>query len=343
MKIIPIKDVSAESLIKPIDEKIMMQLVDECLKIRKSDEMYNIYSNFYKTQYTPENFESSEKNLLRYLHSCADKNQGFRTIEQGKEYRWVIVNEGSIGATEYRFYLAPNPNNMHSIVQKFTEEFTKGNIPVKFKYQLSGKTEDCDRIIVYSDAKHKDSIENAISSTYKSNPQLFVESERALHWIYESSTPNVYLAPETPGSSYGEKFASTMIEAKEIFCYMYGITNTNNKIQFNGEEAKKVLDNMEMIVTSLLLRNGLLLSKDGRLIRTKDDICTVYNYETGEITNHCHEHGVHHKVKFSQNSKGKNALFNNFYNVSNVLPEAGISVEHLTPEEKKQQQSNHRR
>lgn len=44
------------------------------------------------------------------------------------------------------------------------------------------------------------------------------------------------------------------------------MTQTNDKIKLNGEEARKALNYMELIVSSLMLRNGLMLSRDGRRI-----------------------------------------------------------------------------
>lgn len=47
------------------------------------------------------------------------------------------------------------------------------------------------------------------------------------------------------------------------------MTETNDKIKLSGEEAKKALNYMELIVSSLMLRNGLMLSRDGRRIVLK--------------------------------------------------------------------------
>lgn len=44
------------------------------------------------------------------------------------------------------------------------------------------------------------------------------------------------------------------------------MTETNDKIKLNGEEARKALNYMELIVSSLMLKNGLMLSRDGRRI-----------------------------------------------------------------------------
>lgn len=75
-----------------------------------------------------------------------------------------------------------------------------------------------------------------------------------------------------------------MIEAKEIFCYLYGITDTNNRINLNGEATKNALDYMELMVSSLMLRRGLLLSKDNKRIVFKDEIKSSYDYKTGKLT-----------------------------------------------------------
>lgn len=47
------------------------------------------------------------------------------------------------------------------------------------------------------------------------------------------------------------------------------MTETNDKIKLNGEEAGKALNYMELIVSSLMLKNGLMLSRDGRRIAFK--------------------------------------------------------------------------
>ena len=83
------------------------------------------------------------------------QNPNVITKNQNKEYKWVIVNEKNIGETSHRFYIAPNPENMHEIISELVKQFVSQNIPVKFKYQLTSGMEQCDRIIIYSDEQHK--------------------------------------------------------------------------------------------------------------------------------------------------------------------------------------------
>lgn len=339
MKIFIPKDTAVKDIVRNVDESIIQKLIQSCMKIKKDDEYAKIYSTFYETKYNVQDLSSREKELETYLSSIASiQSNNVRTKVQGKEYRWIIIDENNIGTTAFRYYFAPNPINMHEIVKKLTTELSGKKIPVKFKYQLKDKMNECDRIILYSDSEHQKDIEQAIQRVYKENPSLFDGSERPLSWIYTSNSPNVFLAPETPNSSYGEEFAKTMIEAKEMFCYFYGITDKNNKISLKDDEATKALEYMELIIGSLLLRKGLLFSKDGKRIVFKDNIKTSYNYETGELTCFSDDSlGQHHSVVYSQNIDGKNALLNNFYGISEMKEQKGAKVEHLTQQERRRQ------
>lgn len=335
MKIILPKDSRIDEIVRKVDDSIIQKLIQECFKIKKDDEYIDVYRSFYKTMYPVKDFSRQEQALEGFLTKLAtDKPSVMRTKTQHSSYRWVTINKEYIGTTGFRYYFAPNPQNMYEIVKRLTDIFIERNIPVKFKYQLQDKMDECDRIILYSDFEHQKDIEEAILSVYQQNPKLFEGSERGLSWIYPSSIPYVYLAPETPGISYGEEFANTMIEAKDTFSYLYGLTS-NSHIELYGEDKEKALKYMDMIICSLLLRRGLLLSKDGRRIVIKDRIRASYNYKTGILRNYCEDNYGFHSVDFSQSMDGKIVLLNEFYNVSNIQPQKGISVEHLTPKERR--------
>lgn len=338
MKIFKPQNANVKDLIRNVDDRIIQNLIKYCLKIKENDEYGTIYSTFYESQYPLKDFSISEQRLEEYInHKASESSSNVKTKVQGKEYRWVTINEENVGQTAFRYYFAPNPSNMYGIVRILTSQLSEKKIPVEFKYQLKGKMNECDRIILYSDSEHQHDIEQIISNIYLQNPELFTGSERALPWIYESKIPHVYLAPETPGSSYGEKFARTMIDAKQIFCYLYGLT-TNNHLKLSGEKAKEALIYMEQIICSLMLEHGLLLSKDNRIIVFKDKPLTYYNYKTGVLNRSCTDsNGYHHSVEYSQSLDGKKALLNNFYNISKMQSQKGIQVKHLTPQERKRE------
>ena len=259
--------------------------------------------------------------------------QLIKTSLQGKEYRWIQIFRDKIGDTAFRFYLASNPNNMHEIVDKLVMQFMKERVPVKFKYQQEGKMSDCDRIIIYSDAANKGKIEECLAETYRNNSQLFYGSERALPWLYESKVPGIYLAPETPGSSYGKEFARTIRESKEIFCYLQGVTEARPSVVLDENYARGYL---KQIIGSMLLRNGLLMSNDGmRVVCNDNNISTAYDYKTGKLTNRNEGQQIYSEAIFMPTTEGKTALLNNFYNISKIEPQSGIMVEHLTSEQRR--------
>lgn len=337
MNIIGPNNTEMSKIIKPIDDEIINILVQEALKIKRDDEPFNLYSRFYTTKYKSSDLTREELSLFFHLRRLISKHSDMiRTSKQGREYEWIKINSSQIGDTTYRFYLAPNPENMHEIVKRLSSVFVERKVPVNFKYQLKSKTDECDRIIIYSDFSHKADIERAISDVYKENPELFAGSERAVSWIYKTSIPNVYLAPETKGISYGERFAEIMFQAKLIFCYLYGITSSNPSLSLSETFAKNAIDYMKLIITSLLFRNGLLLSNDERLIRIKDkNVRTRYDFDMGILINSNEDSNGYTEVKFFPTPEGRNALLKNFYSVSQIQPQPGLQIRYLTPAARK--------
>ena len=320
--------------IRSIDDDIIDELVNNCFIIKKSDEEATIYGKFYKSKYPIQDLSYEENRLDHFLEQMVSLEPSLiKTHLQGKEYNWVQIDKNNIGPIAFRYYFAPNPKNMHEIVKRLTEKFVAKKIPVKFKYQLKGKMEDCDRIILYTDYKNRQDVENAINEIYRQSPHLFENSERPLSWIYKSETPNIYLAPETPDTSYGSKFAKTMKEAKEVFCYLYGITE-NKTITLQGKDGDQAISYMKSIICSLLLRNGLLMSKDGKIISFNDDINSTYDYKTGDITFFSNDETQFHDVKFSQNRNAKDVFLKNFYGVTKLQSQEGISARHISIKER---------
>lgn len=333
MKIIngQIKDI--EQLIERVDQSLIMGLVQQAFECRKNTERYILRDKLYKSIYKPQGLESKEKDLEQYLQQLSNAN--IKTENQNKEYKWIKINKEKIGTISHRFYIAPNPENMHEIVKRLTESFVKRNVPVKFKYQLTTGIKHCDRIIIYSDFSNKDLIEDSINEVYNSKPSLFNGCERNAIWLYETKVPSVYLAPETPNEAYSNKMAEAIIEAKEIFNFFYGITNTNNKITLNGEEKDKAIELMEMLICSIMLRKGILLSKDGRIINLKDkNIKIYYNYDTGVLNQSNTDERGYFEAQFEQSPEGKKALFENFYSVSKTKQQPGVQIKFLTLDER---------
>lgn len=335
MNIIIPKTGDLDNILLPIDENIITELTKIAFKCNKKTESYNLRNKLYSSKYNVKDLTAKEKNLEFFLQSLNE--QKVRTEIQNKEYKWVKINTENMGQISSRFYIAPNPENMHEIVKNLVEVFSSQQIPVRLKYQLSTNMEQCDRIIIYSDFPNKDKIENAIKKVYQEKQSLFDGCERSVAWIYKTSVPNVYNAPETPGVAYSNRLAEAIIEAKITFDYLYGLTNNNNNITLNGKEAEQAMDWMKLLIPSLMLRKGVLLSKDDKCITFKDkNIKTFYDFKTGILTNNNTNEIGYYEVKFSPTPEGKKLLLENFYNVSNIKPQKGLTVRYLTPEEREE-------
>lgn len=331
MNIINPKSGSLENKIRPIDDSIIKGLAQIAFKCNKDTERYNLRDDLYISKYSPKNLEPKELELEEFLKSF----RNIRTQNQNKEYKWVKINTENMGDISSRFYIAPNPNNMHEIVKKLVETFSIQNVPVRFKYQLTTGMEQCDRIIIYSDINSKDKVEKAIRDVYQSNPSLFKGCERSIAWLYDTSVPGVYYAPETPGDAYSNRLADVILDAKQSFNFLYGLTDSNSKITLNNKDAEQALQYMKLLISSLMLRKGILLSKDGKCITIKDkDVKSHYNYKTGILENYNMDERGYFEVKFFPTPEGRNALLENFYSVSVIKPQPGLKVRYLTREQK---------
>ena len=336
MKVINNNLDSFASLIDPIDDSVILKIVQLAFEYKKDTERYNLRDQIYKSKYISKNLENSELQLEQILQSKFSVN--VRTENQNKEYKWVRINTQKMGDVSNRFYIAPNPQNLHQLVQKLVETFDFQNIPVKIKYQLTTGMEQCDRIIIYTDEQHKKQVEKAIKMVYDKNCQLFDGSERSVAWINTTSIPNVYSVPETPGEAYSNVFSDIISESKETFDFLYGLTNSNPKISLQGKDAKQALEYMKLIVSSIMLRKGILKTKDGRIIKFVDkNVRAHYDYNTGVLTHINQDSRGYYEVKFEQSLQGKDALLKNFYIVSKISPQKGLSVRYLTPQERREE------
>lgn len=323
-----------KDLIKPFDEKIISELAKIALSCNKETECFNLRDDLYKSKYKPNNLESKQLELENYLSTLRQ----IRTKKQNKEYNWIIINEENIGTISSRFYIAPKPENIHEIVKKLTDEFLKNNVPVKFKYQQTTGMEQCDRIIIYSDYQNKKKVESIINDVYNANKKLFEGCERSLAWLYDTETRGVYYAPETSNKAYSTRIAESIIEAKDTFNYLYDITNDNPRLKLDGQHAIEAYELMKKLIASILLRNGLLLTRDNQCIVVKDKkLGSHYDFKTGILKRTNQDDFGYYEVKYYPTSEGKKALLTNFYSVSTIQPQKGIEKRYLTLEERKEE------
>lgn len=333
--IIESKDYYDSSYIKPIDEQIFHDIVKLVYNFDLNDESI-LYESIYQSKYKDPNIDAYKTELDETINRLKmNANKKIETDNQGSSYEWVYLKRNEIPMTSYRFYFGVNPEFMHIVSKELTIKLYNLDIPVSFKYQKEAIKNNCDRIILYVDSKNKDAVEKAIEEIYNEKPELFKGSERALSWIYNSNVPGVYFAPEcfNRSKSYGEEVARSIADSKKIFNYMFGVTDSN---PFVSRNPQKELEALKEIVLSVMLRNGVLLSKDGRRISSKElGIKTFYEMDTGVLKNLIDDpHGLYHEVKYSPTKEGRLALIDNFYSVKDVRKREGMQTKTLTREER---------
>ena len=333
MKIFKPNSLEVFNYLKNIDDDLIRKMALAALKIKRTETVDDLYEKFYASKYYNYNYQKALA-LDNHLESLLDNGYYFTTSNQGEAYKFIKININNQLPTMGRFYLGVTPDNIHEVVAMLTDKFLQNHVSVKFKYQLEGKRGKSDRIIIYHTEENKKEIEDVLTSISKEKPNLFLGSERTLGWAYESKIPNVYYAPEVGKNSYGYEFANAMKEAKDIFCYLEGINNQTPKKEYRDDDVPRIVDLMEKIVSSTLLRNGLMISKDDIQIRAKNlkdrNIKTYYDYNTGILTNVGYDEDSRTMVSYLGTKEGKEAFLNNFYNVSLVNETKDVKVTNIS-------------
>ena len=136
-----------------------------------------------------------------------------------------------------------------------------------------------------------------------------------------------------PNSSYGSDVCGAIMTAKDTFRYIYGIKSSTPAQTYRGIYVTMIYQNLEILIASTMFRKGLLLSKNDMMLAPTEQFSINYNNDTGVLTHILWTTAGVTLVKFLPNAYGRQALIDNFYSVSNIKPQIGVKIEHLTREE----------
>ena len=192
MKLLKLQNKEIEESLKPIDAESLRKLANVALKCYPNIEEGVVRDILYQSKYQETGLEAKEKDLENYLE-LVKKTFNVDTKNQGTWYNHVDTNINNMKNIYYRFYIAPQPDNIHELVKELAKLFGLYNVPIKFKYQLTSGMEHCDRIIIYVDKPYRDLVEQIILNIYKRKSYLFTGAERAAAWIYDTKIPGVYV------------------------------------------------------------------------------------------------------------------------------------------------------
>lgn len=331
--------------LRPIDDDVMERIVDEVLETDFLEDPICIYKEMQQSHYPVLDYSKLEQKLQQVIElSDGVSRNVVQTEKQDNAFNRVFINNRQSGPVQCRFYLSPEPQKMHGMVYMLFQEFLNQHLPIQFKYQLQPDAYRCDRIVVYSDSNHKDDVERAIAKVYASNPQLFEGSDRSLSWLYPSKIPNVYIAPETPGTSFGMQFAELIPNAKAIFDYLYQSKNSDQKISFRSkEEEQQARNEVKKIVVSLLCREGMALTNDDipYYLCGYDDpdykLSIAYQYRTGKLYQTFQSGNDKYTLTYENSDTGRSLLRKTAYGtvrpkVDQQVP--GISIQKISLDNK---------
>ena len=324
MDFITPKESSILNNIKLVDEIAILELTKVAFKYNSKMKREEVRSQLFKSKYDSFNVEKNELNLENYLSHISN----ISLKKQSNEYNWILINSDKDYLTS-KYYLAPNPENMHEIINVLVNNLIIENSPIKIKYQQSTNMKYTDRIIIYTDEFSKENIENILDEISKTHSNLFIDCERAKSWIYKTDIPNVFKSTDDIGDVNTEKLIDLIIESKESYDFLY-----NEKNYFINKEES--INKMKLLIGSILLRKGLLLSNDEKPIYINDiNIKTSYDYKKMIMKSISMDTSGFYEAKFLSNKEGRNAYLDNFYSVSNNISIDGVEYRFLTPKQRR--------
>ena len=316
-----------QTYIKEFDEQ---QYHDICKMVNNLDvDAFGSYDISYKSRFNDFPGGEERERLYNLINQINDRNGNvIRDSEKSNSYEWIHINKKEIENTTFRFYFGVNPMNLYTLVEKLIDKFSSNNTPVYFKFQKEVLRNNVDRIILYTDTKHKDEIERLINEVYNENRELFDGAERALPWIYNSKVPNVFFAPEalSHNKSYGELFESAIQDSKKVFHYLFQEEKVRNKEQMEA---------LKKIVISMMFKNGLLLSKNGKRLGTfETDITIFYDKKKNELKTVHEDNDGYYEIIYDSSLDGKKAFLSNCYSVKTANYYPGMKCRKLSKEQR---------
>lgn len=325
--------------IRPIDQNRMNEIVNFMLnEITQKDNSTSIYRKLYKTAYKIPSTQAKEDSLLNYIKYLSSTHPNkIYTENQKTSYQRIFINTKKNDLDiRARLYISPLPENMHELTRELLNTFHKNGDALQMKFHLQAKINDkaCDRIVIYPQTGNLKLVEKSIQEVYEKRPDLFYGCEHPLPWNYQTTynTPGVYFAPEILGKdkSYGQIFAETLIEAKETLFYLYGITNKHKNVLLT----ETFFEYAEKITSSLLYKNGLLITQDNRHPICHDRNETFYNYDTATLTHRwTDKNNIVYETTFPPTPEARQIYFSNFYNVHKMPNKHGIQTITMTTQE----------
>lgn len=326
MNFIATKDFKKLNNIKIVDEIIILELVKIAFKYNYKIKRDEIRDLLFNSKYTYTNVEKKElelNNYLSQLNNIIEKHQN-------NEYNCILLNNDN-DYLKQRLYISPNPENMYELIKVVVNYFIKEKLTVKIKYQQSTKIKYTDRIIIFINENAQDKTEQILTDIRNNYSHLFLECERSKSWLYKTKIRDVYKTTEDIGQSNTEKLIDVIIEAKSSYDYLY-------KERENELLNEEKINYMKILIQSILLRKGLLLSINEDPIYINDiNIKTIYDIKKEVMTSFNMDNNGYYETKFYPSNEGRASYLDNFYSINKMTTLNGVEYKHLTKQERQKE------
>jgi len=316
-----------QTYIKGIDEKVISLIIKKILTISIDDDIDAIKASLFASSF-PFIPKSKAQDIVLPALSEVKTPAGKKLSidDQDEEFYTIQFNKRKKFTPEYCLNIGINPARLGEISALLATDFAAASVPTTMKVQKVPGS-DMHRLAFLTDRENKADVEKVIQQVRKKNVKLFKDSERALPWIYDTDVMNVFMHPVIPGEqSFDDMFAQSLADVKKTFNYLYGIKASRRRVQINTEEG---LNYLQLLASSTMLRSGILLTKNDKLISLKDkNIQTRYDSNSGDLVLTNTSDSGTTEVVYTDSHDARITFLKNFYNISSMEPSRGVLVNH---------------
>ena len=333
-------------LVRPIDDNAVKQLVNKALYVSFADTPDKLEDALISSKFKAPSADSIEHSFNELIEDAKSKKSP-SNVKNGvsspdESHTAITINKKERGTPSLRYMVPINPELMYEVSQNLITALTQADVPVQVVVQnpTTKAMMKADRISILSDNDSRDAVEEVIQKVRKGSVSSFKDSERPTSHIHASSIKNVFVEPILPdGGDYEKALAASIIDVKQSFNYLYGLTKRFPRRQIDTKEG---LNHLETLVPSTLLRSGLLFTNGmKRLLLSEHDLVQTYDINTGVMTVSRDTADKHHEVVYGNNPDARKSYLTYFYTAEPPVKDLrGVTQSHISQAEYRKQKKS---
>ena len=333
-------------LVKPIDDIAISALVNRALYVSFTDTPDKLVDVLNASTFKIPSSDKLKPDYDRLVEESKSiktpSNSKVGVSEYDEKHTVFTINKKQAENPSLRYMIPINPELMYGVGQNLIEALSSNNVPAQVVVQNpeTRALTKADRISILVDNDSREAAEEVIQKVRKGSVSSFKDSERPVSHIHTSNIKNVFVEPIIQsGKNYEEQLASSIIDVKQAFNYLYGLTRRYPRRQIDTKEG---LSHLETLIPSTLLRSGLLFTKGmKRLLLSENNLVQTYDINEGTMTVSRDTDTMHHEVLYGNNPDARKSFLTYFYTAEPPVKDLrGVTQTHITREEYKKSQKS---